>query len=111
VRSASTLPRIQRNVVMISASREEGSLRAPPLRDFESEHAAVERERPFEIGHLQVNVTDSDGRINRAENRCVHVVKLYEMAGGMKAAPQTLISQPELATHVELTWSAGEVCC
>jgi hypothetical protein len=81
VRSASTLPRIQCDVVMIPASREEGGLRAPPLRDFEAEHAAVECERPLEIRHLQVNVTDSYGRIDRAENRCVHVVKIYEMAG------------------------------
>src|SRR5947209_1349346 len=80
--SPSTLPRIQRDVVMISTRRQERSLRAPPLRDFESEHAAVEREGPFEICHLQVNVPDPNGRINRTGTRFVHVL-LYPWCSGL----------------------------
>jgi hypothetical protein len=35
------------------------------LSQFKAEHIAVEGQRPFQIGHLQMNVSDADFRMNR----------------------------------------------
>src|SRR3954463_14443186 len=46
--------------------RHERRLRAVPLRQPEAEDAAVELQRPPQVGDLQVDVADADARINRA---------------------------------------------
>ena len=40
------------------------------LGDLEAEDATVERQRPLQVGDFQVNVADSDLRINRVTFRC-----------------------------------------
>src|SRR3954447_9204109 len=71
--ATSTLPRIQPDVVMVPARREEGGLRAPPLRNRKAKYAAVEGKRSFEIGDLQVNVPDAGSRINCAADVVLHL--------------------------------------
>src|ERR1700730_13766839 len=53
--------------MMISAGRNKRCLLAPALHQLEPEYAAVKFERPFQIGDLQVHVTDVHSSIERAE--------------------------------------------
>lgn len=64
---------------MVSTSRDESGLRPPTLCDFETEYAAVEGERSFDVSHFQVNVSDMDGRINGADGGFWHVFFLSLM--------------------------------
>ena len=50
--------------MVVIAGSDERRLAAPPLLHFESEYAAVEAERPLQVGHVQVDVPDADGRSN-----------------------------------------------
>src|ERR1700688_3290601 len=68
-RPAETLPGIERDVVMIAAGRDEGGAVAAPLRELEAEHAAIEFQRPLEIGDLQMHITDPDPAIDRTRRR------------------------------------------
>src|SRR3954452_20671953 len=52
-------------MVMIAPGRDERRLGPVPLHQRETEHAAVEGERPVEVGHLQVNVPDPRAGIDR----------------------------------------------
>lgn len=45
---------------MVTAHGEERGLATPTLRDLETEYALIKRDGPFEVGHLQVNVANSD---------------------------------------------------
>jgi hypothetical protein len=63
-RSTTALPRVEADVVVVVARRDEGGLVTEPCLLLESEHVAPEAERTFEIGHLEVNVADRDARIN-----------------------------------------------
>ena len=47
--AACALPRVQPDVMMITASRNEGGLAAVTLREFESQHATVKIQRTVEI--------------------------------------------------------------
>jgi hypothetical protein len=51
--------RIETNVVMVSIHAKECGLRAKSLRDFESEDVVIESDRPVQIGHLKVNMSDT----------------------------------------------------
>ena len=66
-RSALALPGVEADVVVIAARRDEGGLPAIHLLQFEAEHAAIEIQRPLEVGDLQVNMADArsgrDGRL------------------------------------------------
>src|SRR6185369_12955644 len=63
--AAFALPGVEPDVVVIAASRDEGSA-WPAGGHGEAEHAAIEVERPLQIGHLQVHMADAhpgvDGR-------------------------------------------------
>src|ERR1039458_8914135 len=63
-RTAFAFPRVQPDVVMVAASRNEGPLRAETLLQFKAEHLTIKFQRAFEIGHLKMNVADADTRIN-----------------------------------------------
>jgi hypothetical protein len=52
-------------VVVVPARRDEGGLPAEPVLELETEHVAPERERPVEVGDLQVDVADVDAGIDR----------------------------------------------
>ena len=52
---------------MISAGRNKSCLLAPALHQLEPEYAAVKFERPFQIGDLQVHVTDVHTSIEGTE--------------------------------------------
>jgi hypothetical protein len=54
------MPRVQSNVMMIAARRDKRSLRAVALSEFKAEYVAVKLQRPSQVGHLQVNVANSD---------------------------------------------------
>ena len=64
-RTALALPRIQTDVMMISARTDECGLRAEALHQLEAEHAAIELERAIKISHLQVNMADVNARVDR----------------------------------------------
>ena len=65
-RPAQALPGVQPDVVVVAARRDERRLRAVPLGDLEAEDAAVEPQRPLQVGDLQVDVADADLGIDRA---------------------------------------------
>ena len=52
-------------MVMVAAGRDEGGLGAVALGQLEAEHAAVEGERPLEVGHLEVDVADARAGVDR----------------------------------------------
>src|ERR1700722_11488141 len=54
-------------MMMISPGRNKRRPFAPALHQLESENTAIEFERTFEIGNLQVHVTDPNSRINRVK--------------------------------------------
>ena len=63
-RAAKALPGVQPDVVVVAAGGEERRARAVPLRQLEPEDVAVKPERPFEVGDLQMDVTDPDAGVN-----------------------------------------------
>lgn len=52
-------------MVVVAARRDECGTRAITLRQFEAEHAAVERQRPIQIGNLQVYMADPGAGMDR----------------------------------------------
>src|SRR6266566_2485360 len=63
-RSAQTLPGVERDVMMIAAGRDEGGA-GSPLGELEAQHAAIEFQRPLEIGDFEMHVADPDPAIDR----------------------------------------------
>ena len=59
------MPSIQADVMMIPASRHKCRLPPVSLRQLESEHAAIERERPLQIGDLQMDMAYARAGIDR----------------------------------------------
>ena len=53
--------------MMIAAGGNERRLLAKALRQFKTEHAAIKRQRPIEIGNLQMDVANADARIDRRD--------------------------------------------
>jgi len=50
-------------MVIISGGKEHG-LRPVALRDSKAEHVAIERQRPFQVRHFEVNVADPNLRMD-----------------------------------------------
>ena len=68
-RAAEALPGVQPDVVMVTARRNEGCLvTVPPLGQLKAENAAVEPQRPFQVSHLEVDVTDADLGVDGASS-------------------------------------------
>src|SRR4051794_10347263 len=57
-RAAAALPGVEADVVVIAAGRDEGGLRPEARGELKAEDAAIERQRAFEVGHLEVDVPD-----------------------------------------------------
>ena len=55
--------------MVVATGRDEGGVVADPLLQLEAEHAAVEVERPVEVGHFEVDVADVDTRIDRVRRQ------------------------------------------
>ena len=53
------MPRVQADVMMVSAGGHERRLRTVPLRELETQHTDIEPERPFEVRDLEMDVTDT----------------------------------------------------
>ena len=51
--------------MMIAADGQKRRLPSEALRELKTKHVAIERKRPVEIGHLQMNVADAYLRIRR----------------------------------------------
>ena len=62
-------PRVQTDVVVISARGEECGLPAVALRDLEAQNIPIELQRTIEVRHFQVDVADADLRMQRAVER------------------------------------------
>jgi hypothetical protein len=58
-------PGVEPEVVMVTPGREKHRLGAEALRDLEAEHVAVEGKGTFQIGDLEVHVSDADLGVNR----------------------------------------------
>jgi hypothetical protein len=65
-RATHTFPRVQTDVVVISARGEECGLTAVALRDLEAQNIPIELQRTIEVRHFQVDVADADLRMQRA---------------------------------------------
>ena len=57
-RPSQALPCVQAYVVVVAARRDEGRARSEPLHELEAEDAAIEPQRPLEVGDLEMNVSD-----------------------------------------------------
>jgi hypothetical protein len=57
-------PSIEPDVMVVTTGGQERCLRAESLRDLETKHIAIEYERAFQIGYLQMNVPDADLRVS-----------------------------------------------
>jgi hypothetical protein len=64
--AAARLPGVEADVVVVAAGRDERGFGAEALDQLEAEDAAVEVERPLEVGDFQVDVADVDAGIDRA---------------------------------------------
>jgi len=51
--------------MVIAPRRDERGLRAVPLSQLEAENADIEPQRAFQIGNLQMDMADTDVRIDR----------------------------------------------
>ena len=65
-RASLAFPRVQSDVVMITTCREKRCFLSVSLRDLKAKNIAIKVERAFQVGHLQMNVTNSDLRVKRA---------------------------------------------
>ena len=65
------LPRIETDVVVVSAGTYERRLGAHSLDEVEPEYVAVESQRTIEVGHLEVYVANLHSRVNWSG--CVHM--------------------------------------
>lgn len=63
-RTASTLPCIQSDVVVITARRKKCRLPAHSLRDFEAKHIAIKSKSAFKVGNLEMDVANFDTLVN-----------------------------------------------
>ena len=52
--------------MMIAARRQERGIAPKPLGHLKSEHVAIEGEGAFQVGDLEVHVTDADLRVHGA---------------------------------------------
>ena len=64
-RAARALPRVQPNVMMVTACGKERRLPAVDLRDLKTEHVTVEAQRALQVSDLEVNVAHSDRWMDR----------------------------------------------
>ncbi len=63
--TARALPRVQSDVMMITARRKKRRLFAVALRHLKAQYITPEPERAFKVGNLQVDMADADSGINR----------------------------------------------
>ena len=68
-RASLALPRVQSDVVMVTACREKRCFLSVSLRDFKAKNIAIKVECAFQVGHLQMYVANSDLRVKRARAR------------------------------------------
>ena len=61
---AEAFPGVESDVMMITAGGNERGLRAEALHELEAEYTTVERERPIQVGNLEMHVADADPGIN-----------------------------------------------
>ena len=59
-RTSPALPRVEADVVVITAGGKKRGLVAITLRDFKAEHVTVERNRPIQVSDLQMHMTDAN---------------------------------------------------
>src|SRR6202167_2409413 len=64
-RPTAAFPGAEPNVMMITAGRNKCRLPAEPLRQLEAEDAGIEGQRPVDIGHLQMDVTNAHAGVDR----------------------------------------------
>jgi hypothetical protein len=93
------------DMVVIAAGRHEGGLGAVALHQLEAEDAAIEAERPVEIGHLQVDMADPHAGIDgtggrntgfiEGSDRCGH--GLFPYAEWAERGPGTVADPPRTA--------------
>jgi hypothetical protein len=65
-RPTGAFPGVQTDVMVIASSREKRYFLSVPLRDLKAENVPIKVERTFQVGHLQMNVANSDLWVKRA---------------------------------------------
>ncbi len=58
--SAQAFPRVQPDVMMITARADKRRARSHALRQFKSQHSAIKSQRPLQIRDLEVDMPDPD---------------------------------------------------
>src|SRR5580704_7238110 len=67
-RAAAALPGVEPDMVVVAAGRDEGGA-GPAGGQREAEHAAIEIERPLQVGDFEVDVADLDPVVDGREAR------------------------------------------
>ena len=96
-RAALALPGVQPDVVVVAARRDERRLRAVPLRQLETKDTAVERQRTFQVGDLQVDVADPGAGVDRARRQAVRAstCDASSVFGERREVERQLLAQPQ----------------
>jgi len=61
------VPGIEADVVVVTTGGDESGVVTDPLLQLEAEHAAVEVQRPVELGHFEMHVADVDAGVDRVD--------------------------------------------
>src|SRR5580704_2009937 len=85
-RAAAALPGVEPDMVVVAAGRDEGGA-GPAGGERESQHAAIEIERPLQIGDLEVDVADLDPVIDGGEAQG-RVFERFRLVHGSSPGPK-----------------------
>src|SRR6202051_4061951 len=83
-RAAAALPGVEPDMVVVAAGRDEGGA-GPAGGQRETQHAAIEIERPLQIGDLEVDVADLDPVVDggKAQGR---IFERFRLVHGQSSA-------------------------
>ena len=85
--AAFALPRVQADMMVVAARREECRLRSVTLGDLEAQHIAIEAERAIEVGDFEMHVADGYARIDGV---CAHAGSIHRFTMRRNPACQHL---------------------
>ena len=80
--------------MVVAAGGDEGRVVADPLLQLEAEHAAVEVQRPVEVGHFEVDVADVDAGVDRLSHRRSRAALTRRSASALCSRRTWRIDQP-----------------
>ncbi len=86
-RSIFTVPGIQTDMVVITSGRNKNGIFAIPLHDLEPEQFLVKFERPGDVSHFEVNMTNSGGGGYSIVQR-INLLGIHQLTPGVHRLPE-----------------------